>query len=88
MKLSISLPNSMAKEILYLAEKEQRPVSWYLQQAWDFARSKLVNPKSNFEKQKKKAMKQLLLLRGSLAKAYPNTDSVTLSHKAFHLKDR
>ena len=41
MKLSISLPDSMAKEIKKLAKKSERQVSWIIQNAWQIAAPKM-----------------------------------------------
>jgi len=41
MKLSISLPNSMAKEIKDIAKESERQVSWVIQHAWQIAAPKM-----------------------------------------------
>lgn len=41
MKISISLPDSVAKEIKELAKKSERQVSWIVQKAWQIARPKI-----------------------------------------------
>lgn len=41
MKLSISLPDSMAQEIKKTAQKSERQVSWIIQKAWQIARHKI-----------------------------------------------
>lgn len=83
MKLSISLPDAMAREIKQIAEGTERSISWYLQRAWDLARTQLLRRTPEMERQRQKAMKQWHSLQGVLKKAYPDVDSVTLGHQAF-----
>ena len=85
MKLSISLPDSLGHEIRTLALHTERDVSWWIRQAWEIARTNLLRGdlEQKLEK-KKKALKKLSSLKGSLKRAFPDTSSVALSHRAFH----
>ena len=82
MKLSISLPNVMAHEIQNLSAETERNVSWWIQQAWNIARTRLLRDDSH-QAAHRRAVKKLSSLRGLLKKDYPKIDSVTLSHQAF-----
>lgn len=86
MKLSISLPDAMAREIKKLADESERGVSWWVQRAWETARTRLMRDESEALKSHRRAMKALSALRGVLKKEFPDTDSVTLAHRAFLLK--
>lgn len=88
MKLSVSIPDSMAKEIKDLADQSERPVSWWFQQAWDVARTKLLRGDRKAANSHRRFMKTLDRLTGSLRESYPDIDSVTLAHRAFELKKR
>lgn len=85
MKLSISLPDNIAKEIGELAKSTQRSVSWWIHRAWLVARSQLRNGK-DLERAEKRALAKLQSIQGSLKKHYPHLTSVRLSHQAFKLK--
>jgi uncharacterized small protein (TIGR04563 family) len=82
MKLSISLPDNVAKEIRRLARETDRSISWWIQRAWTVAREQLRNPE-NDEKAEKAALSKLRKLQGALKDDYPNKSSVELSHNAF-----
>lgn len=71
----------MAQEIRSLASETERNVSWWLQKAWETARTQLL--RGDQHKQTQKALKRLSSLRGSLKRDYPHLDSVSLSHQAF-----
>jgi hypothetical protein len=86
MKLSISLPDSMAREIKKVADQSGRGVSWWLQRAWEAGRTVLLRDESEAVKSHRRAMKALSSLRGVLKKDFPNMDSVTLAHRAFLIK--
>lgn len=86
MKLSISLPNSVAQEIRHLAELSERPLSWWIQQAWGLARERLLRGAHDDTRAQRRSLKSLGTLRGSLKKAFPHTDAVTLAHAAFKKK--
>lgn len=88
MKLSISLPDPMAREIKGLSRQTERPISWWLQKAWDVARTRLIREQKTSAHSHRKFLKALDSLRGVLKEDYPDTDSVTLAHQAFTLKKR
>lgn len=77
MKLSISLPDPMAKEIKALAT-HQRNVSWWIQRAWTLARTQLLRDEKGTAAAKR-AIKKICSLRGALKANFPDVDSVTLS---------
>ena len=81
MKLSISLPDVTAREIRSLANQSERSVSWWIQQAWSLARTRLLRGDEDMAA-KERAMKKLRKLMGALKKDYPDIDSVTLAHQA------
>ncbi|MBI3540980.1 MAG: ribbon-helix-helix protein, CopG family [Deltaproteobacteria bacterium] len=85
MKLSISLPEDMAREIKGIATQSDRNVSWWIRQAWELARTQLLRGDKD-QQAEQKALKTLAGLQGSLKKDYPHIDSVTLSHTAFQKK--
>lgn len=43
MKLSISLPDPMAREVRRYAKESERSISWWLQKAWQVARLQLMD---------------------------------------------
>jgi predicted transcriptional regulator len=86
MKLSISLPEQMAKEIKKLAKSSERSTSWWIQRAWILAKPQLHNPEESL-KAKKAAMAKMDSLEGALKKEFPSMTSVELSKKAFSQKD-
>ena len=85
MKLSVSLPEHIAKEIRGLAKKSDRSVSWWIQRAWTVARDELHNPKES-QKALKTALEKLDKLEGSVKKDFPKSTAVELSHSAFKHK--
>jgi hypothetical protein len=85
MKLSISLPDSIAREIKKLSAETERDVSWWIRKAWETARTQLMRGDQSREAERK-ALKKLASLRGALKKDYSNTDSVSLAHSAFSKK--
>ncbi len=85
MKLSVFLPDAMAKEVRILADETRRPVSWWIQRAWDVARSRLLQEGRAAEASHRKFLKTLDKLQGGLQKSYPGIDSVALAHQAFTL---
>ncbi|MFM8269852.1 MAG: ribbon-helix-helix protein, CopG family, partial [Pseudomonadota bacterium] len=82
MKLSISLPEQMAKEIKKLAKSSERSASWWIQRAWVLAKPQLQNPEESL-KAKKAAMAKIDSLEGALKRDFPSVTSVELSKKAF-----
>ena len=88
MKLSVSIPDEMGKEIKAVARETERTVSWWLQKAWDLARTELLRGGKNVHDSHRKFLETLESLRGSLKHDYPDVDSVTLAHQAFTLKKR
>jgi len=86
MKLSISLPEHMAKEIKKLAKSSERSASWWIQRAWTLAKPQLHNPEESL-RAKKAAMAKIDSLEGALKKDFPSMTSVELSKKAFSQKD-
>lgn len=86
MKLSISLPNSMAHEIRHIASETEKNVSWWIQQAWSLARTRLLQSKTDVEFKKRKALKKFSQLQGILKDEYPHVSSVELTHQAFQKK--
>ena len=83
MKLSISLPENIAREVRTLAKKSDRSISWWIQKAWMIARTQLNNSHEDESRRAQDAMKTLMSLKGSLKKHYPNTTSVALAKSAF-----
>ena len=83
MKLSISLPEEMAAEVKALATQSERPISWWIQRAWNVARKQLLQTDPVTERQKRQALRKLHRLRGSLKSVYEDQDSVSLSRQAF-----
>ncbi|MBI4403444.1 MAG: hypothetical protein HY537_04745 [Deltaproteobacteria bacterium] len=85
MKLSISLPEYVAKEIKGLAKETERSISWWIQRAWVVARDQLRNP-AEYQKAKKAALAKLEGLEGALKEDFPKTSSVELAHSSFKKK--
>ena len=85
MKLSISLPDPIAKEISGLAKETERSVSWWIQRAWLTSRDQLRNPVHN-DSAKAAALKKLFGLEGVLKGDFPGVSSVELAHRAFKFK--
>ncbi len=85
MKLSISLPEDMAREIKEIAKKSERNVSWWLQKAWSLSRTRLLRGDKHREAQNR-ALKKLASLQGALKEDFPGEDSVSLSRRAFQPK--
>jgi hypothetical protein len=79
------MSDEMAKEVRDLARQTERSVSWWLQRAWTVARNQLVFS-DKAEAQRRRALKKLTSLRGSLKKDFPHIDSVSLAHQAFQHK--
>lgn len=89
MKISISLPDHMAKEIKTVSQKTEKSVSYLIQVAWNLARTNLFQKEQeDLVKKKKKAIDGLWALRGTLKDDFPDMDSVTLAKKAFRLKGK
>lgn len=84
MKLSISLPDPMAKEIKTLATQTERDISWWIKKAWEISRTQMMR-RDLHERAEKKALKTLGSLRGALKSSYPDVNSVVLAHEAFRL---
>lgn len=82
MKLSISVPAAMAAEVRQLAQRSDRSVSWWINKAWQVARSQLSDPAEE-EKRTKQALRKLHALRGSLKADFPATSSSILAKQAF-----
>jgi hypothetical protein len=82
MKLSISLPDNMAKEIKMLSIETERSISWWIQNAWNTARTELLRS-DDASKKCRRALKKFSSLQGTLKSEYPSIDSVTLAHNAF-----
>lgn len=87
MKLSISLPDEIAQEIRRIAQKTEKSVSSLLGRAWHKSRIEILRDEEKAKRSHIKAMKLLDSLRGSLKKDFPETDSMTLSHRAFQDTD-
>ncbi len=85
MKLSISLPDEMAREIREVASKSERNISWWLQKAWSLSRTRLLRGDKHQEAQRR-ALKKMASLHGALKNDFPDEDSVSLSRRAFHSK--
>ena len=85
MKLSVFFPDSMAKEVRSLSTETQRSVSWWVQRAWDIARTQLLQEGRAAEASHRKFLRALEKLQGGLKESYPGVDSVTLAHQAFTL---
>lgn len=85
MKLSISLPDQVAKEIKKLAKDSERSTSWWIQRAWALARVHLHNP-DEAQKAKVLAMDKIESLKGSLKADFPQLSSVSLAKQAFKKK--
>lgn len=83
MKLSISLPENIAREVRTLAKKSDRSISWWIQKAWMIARTQLNNSHEDESRKAHDAMKTLMSIKGSLKRYYPNTTSVALAKSAF-----
>ncbi len=84
MKLSISLPDVVAREIKTLSQHTERNVSWWIQKAWMLARTQLL--RGDQDESRKKALKKMKVLRGALKESFPNIDSVNLARSAFRGK--
>lgn len=85
MKLSISLSDPIAREIKKAALQSERPVSWWIQKAWETARNQLLQG-GDLNKAQKRALKNLSSLKGALKKSHPHISSVDLAHQAFTAK--
>lgn len=85
MKMSISLPEHIAKEIRELSIHSERSVSWWIQRAWTVAREEMQNPK-DIQIAKKASFMKLQKLEGTLKLDYPKATSVDLAHTAFRKK--
>lgn len=83
MKLSISLPDTVGREIRGMAHDTEKPVSVLIQKAWQFARSRLLQDEAADMAQHRRALKKMRSLKGSLKKYYPNTTSTRLASQAF-----
>lgn len=86
MKLSISLPDKMAREIRALSKNSQRSISWWIQMAWTTARTQMQNPKGA-QKKADDALAKLMALEGVLRDSHNGVTSVELAHSAFKKKD-
>ncbi len=82
MKMSISLPDVIGKEIKSIAQKRDRNISSIIKSAWLQTRDYFLS-EQDLVKEKTSAMKTLSKLKGSLKTAYPKTTSIQLSKKAF-----
>lgn len=88
MKLSISIPDHMAKEIKYMAKKSELSVSRLMQEAWVLSKAKfLQDSQDDLEARKRRAMAGFKKLQERLKDEYPGVDSVTLAKKAFENVD-
>lgn len=86
MKLSISLPDRLAKEIKDLARHSERNVSWLIQRAWKVAREQMQNPVGE-DKAAIAAVERLRRLHGSIQGDFPpGTTSIKLAKSAFRKK--
>ena len=88
MKLSISLPDAVGREIKMLAARSERHVSWWFQKAWDLARTQLLHEGKTALDSHRKFIRTMDSLRGALKDDFPDTDSVALAHQAFTSKKK
>ncbi len=83
MKLSVSLPDPIAREIQRLAHKTEKTVSALLCRAWQKSRTVILRDEEKSKRSHQKAMRLLGALRGSLKEEFPDVDSVALADQAF-----
>ncbi len=85
MKLSISLPDEIAKEIRQLSKSTNRSISYWLKRAWIDARKNLNDPKEDGRREQE-ALSYLRATEGSLKADFPGHSSVGLQKQAFKKK--